>query len=168
MTFPHRFSRVILVISFGLASVCVAGIFVLTTAEVIMRYAFNRPTVWSADLTAYLLCLTVFCALPKISAEGANVAVNIFTDTLTGRARLASRLLVEIVMAVACALAVHMCFHVLSGQYSSGARTVDGIAIPRWMLTAVLLYGFGAAFCCHVARAVHVRSLRDASSEAPL
>jgi hypothetical protein len=61
----------------------------LTTADAIGRYVFNRPILVAYELTTnYLMIAAVFLAMPFAYREGANIRVTFLVARLRGTARL--------------------------------------------------------------------------------
>ena len=60
----------------------------LTTADALGRYLFNRPILAAYELTTnYLMVGVVFLALPYAYREGANIRVTFLVDRLGRTAR---------------------------------------------------------------------------------
>lgn len=109
--------------------------------EVVARYGLNSPTRWSSDLVQYLLAATTALALPQVTRDGGHVAITSFIEKLPSalRAR-AARLLVwtgALVLASAAALFVQVALQ----QAQQGVETIAAFAIPKWWLSALLVYG---------------------------
>jgi C4-dicarboxylate transporter DctQ subunit len=61
------------------------GLFILITAllvgfEVVMRYVFDSPTLWSFDVTIFLIIYAVFLGSAFTLREGKHVKVAFFAD----------------------------------------------------------------------------------------
>jgi C4-dicarboxylate transporter DctQ subunit len=66
-------------------SAILAGLFILITAfmvgfEVVMRYVFDSPTLWSFDVTIFLITYAVFLGSAFTLKEGKHVRVAFFSD----------------------------------------------------------------------------------------
>jgi TRAP-type C4-dicarboxylate transport system permease small subunit len=125
------------------AALCVAASALLYTGEVVARYFFAAPLNWSGDVSSYLLCACLFLALPKVTSEGAHVAVTIVPDALgEGRRR---RYLggVRLATGLACLLTAGFVVHVGLQHYEMGVLTSQATQIPKWLLAALAVWGFG-------------------------
>ena len=79
------------------ASAVLAGLFILITAllvgyEVIMRYVFDAPTLWTFDVTIFLIMYAAYLGSAFTLREGKHVRLEFFTHWLE-RYPLPSRLL---------------------------------------------------------------------------
>jgi len=79
------------------ASAVLAGLFILVTAilvgyEVIMRYVFDAPTLWTFDVTIFLIMYAAYLGSAFTLREGKHVRIEFFTHWLE-RYPLPSRLL---------------------------------------------------------------------------
>src|SRR5262245_41833998 len=70
-----------------LAALCVAAMALAYCAEVLARHFFSAPLNWSGDLSSYLLCACGFLALPKVTRDGAHVAVSLLVEMMGPQAR---------------------------------------------------------------------------------
>jgi TRAP-type C4-dicarboxylate transport system permease small subunit len=129
-------------LSFGVAGAALVAILAAYVVEVIARYGFGRPTLWSVDLVSYALCTTIFLAMPEITRTSGHVAITSMVEKLSGRneARLAR--LISLVGAMLCGLVAYIAVLSAFTQAQSGIETVAALAIPKWWLTALVAYGF--------------------------
>ena len=68
------------------ASIC--ALMTLIAASVIFRYNLNSPLLATEDVTALLLALTVFCALPNVTLSRRHISVGFFLGFFRNRPRL--------------------------------------------------------------------------------
>jgi TRAP-type C4-dicarboxylate transport system permease small subunit len=124
-----------------LSALCVGVITVGYTAEVVARYAFNAPLNWSHDLGSYLLCASVFLALPKVTAEGAHPSISFVVDRLHGAVH--GRYVRLLLWATTIAVVV-VCFFTFEAAltlHQRGTLTPMANQIPRWWLAALASFG---------------------------
>ena len=83
------------------AVVATALMMVLTTADAVGRYVFNRPILVAYELTTnYLMVVAVFLAMPFAYRQGANIRVTFLADRLPRPARLAVNHVVQVISIV--------------------------------------------------------------------
>ncbi|MEZ5714843.1 MAG: TRAP transporter small permease [Paracoccaceae bacterium] len=87
--FLHRLGVALRIVETGLAIVaalCVLAILVTTTADVVMRYAFNAPLGWAFDLVAhYLLVAAFFLGFPLALGRGDHISVDFLARKMPER-----------------------------------------------------------------------------------
>jgi TRAP-type C4-dicarboxylate transport system permease small subunit len=129
----------------AIASLCVAATAIIYTAEVVARYFFNDPLNWSGDVSSYLLCVTAFLALPKVTRESGHVAITYFLERAdeAGRARYV-RALQQITGLVCLATAV---FIAVEGAqlFDEGVLTTQATQIPKWLIAAFACFGLASS-----------------------
>jgi TRAP-type C4-dicarboxylate transport system permease small subunit len=127
------------------ATVCVALMAVAYTAEVVARYFFSAPLNWSGDLSGYLLCVSVFLALPKVTADRAHVAVSLIIEVMRADTRRPYLRVLWCVTAVVCAFITY--FIAVEGvrQFNEHVLTSAANQIPKWWISAVACYGLASA-----------------------
>jgi C4-dicarboxylate transporter, DctQ subunit len=132
-----------------LSTLLLLVILVLYVGEIILRYAFNAPTTWSADIVVYCLPAFVFFALPEISRRGQHVAITFLVESISGPA---VRIL-EVALGVFCSalsfVAAWITGSIVVRLMASGVLTEGVTPIPKWIITAPVPLGFalmGLAF----------------------
>jgi len=127
------------------ATGCVALMAVAYTAEVVARYFFSAPLNWSGDFSGYLLCVSVFLALPKVTADRAHVAVSLLIEVMRPQTRRRYLRGLWYVTAVVCAFITY--FIAVEGvrQFNEHVLTSAANQIPKWWISAVTCYGLASA-----------------------
>lgn len=69
-------------LSFNLSGLALAAMLLLIINEVVLRYFFNAPTTWSADVNQWFFALTTMLVLPEITRTNGNVAITVLVDRL--------------------------------------------------------------------------------------
>lgn len=67
-----------------LASAILFALMVLTFTDVVMRSAFNAPIEAATELIRLSMAVIVFAALPKLSAQGQHIAVDLLDPMFDG------------------------------------------------------------------------------------
>jgi TRAP-type transport system small permease protein len=81
-------------------------IFVLVLAQVVCRYVFNSPLVWSEELARFLFIWVAMLAWSLGSRRRSHIAVTYFADLMPPRARLMLAIAVQAAVAFFCLLLV--------------------------------------------------------------
>ena len=69
-------------LSFHLSGLALASMLCLIINEVIMRYFFNAPTTWSADINQWLFAISIMLVLPEVTRTNGNIAITVIVDRL--------------------------------------------------------------------------------------
>jgi C4-dicarboxylate transporter DctQ subunit len=72
----------------GLGVLCVVSMMVVVTYEVLQRYVFNAPTMWSDEIASYLLIAIVFLGLAQNLRQGSHIRIDVITNLVPVRTRL--------------------------------------------------------------------------------
>ena len=103
----------------------------LTTADALGRYVFNRPILIAYELTTnYLMIAVVFLAMPYAYRQGANIRVTFLVDRFGPVARQVVNHVVQVVSLVYCGALVYATF----GQARHVMRTGTTFATVEWPL----------------------------------
>lgn len=70
-----------------MAGLCVLAMTLFITLDVILRYAFNAPTIWANEASSYLLLVMVFMGLAYALSERSHIRIDIVVTRLPRRVR---------------------------------------------------------------------------------
>ena len=123
------------------AALATFAMMLLTTADAVGRYLFNRPILAAYELTTnYLMVAVIFLALPYAYRQGANIRVTFLVDRLGRIPRLAVNHAVQVVSILYCAALVFATFqqtrHVLTTK-----TTFVTLDLPLWPAHLVVAVG---------------------------
>ncbi len=112
-----------------LAALLIAALIAVTCADVIGRYALNRPFGGAYELTQILLAALVFVALPLTTADGGHVEVDLALHLLSRRNQLLLGRLASAIAAVVLAFFAWRLVVIGLTQMQDGTRSAS-LAIP--------------------------------------
>jgi len=122
--------------------VVLAAMTLLTFVQVVLRYAFGTGFVWSLEVTSYLFAWLVLIGMSYGVRTQAHIAVDLVTSRLPPRAKRGVEV-ISLVLALAyCALMIYGSTAFVARLLELGNAARD-IPLPRWLLTAVMPFGFG-------------------------
>jgi len=132
---------------------------VTITYDVLMRYAFHAPTVWSFELNRYMLILVMFFAGPWALPAGGHVAVDIFTEHMETR----KKAMLEIITAAMAILYMASFFRssliFTWDAWTGNIVSTEYLAWPLWPVRSFLVIGsflLGLEFIFRVVRNIGI------------
>lgn len=142
-----------------LGAILLGVIFVEYCYEVVVRYIFNSPTSWGAEVIAYSQAIAVFLVMPWLSQHGAHVAVTIVVERMApARAAYLSWSIYFISFAV-CLCGAWISLDENIRQYAEGVMLMRVHPIPQWWISVFITYGFFAS-SLHFFRKLDFRTFR--------
>lgn len=69
---------------------------------VVSRYVFNRPVVFSFELSTVMLAYVTFWGLALAARSESNITIDLVVNVLPGRARLLAQLCAELIVLAIC------------------------------------------------------------------
>ncbi len=120
-------------------------VMVYTVADVMMRYAFNRPFSGSVEVTEFSMSLIIFLALPYTGFVGAHISVDLFEKYLD---RPSLRYLPAILAFIGAALFALIAWRVLLETMATFNQTSNMLRMPHYP------FRFAVAACSLVFAAV--------------
>jgi TRAP-type transport system small permease protein len=145
---PNTFTKIVSWIAHAcglLGSVFLAGLMLMTVADVILRYFFDAPILGSFEITEYLLVVVVFFAIPWAAMQRMNVRVDLIVGNFTPRLRATFD-------AVTCTLSLIVTgilawYTIPQVMYVFRLYTVsDMLEIPAWPFYFMVAFGFFLLF----------------------
>jgi len=124
-----------------LSILLLAGLALLTCADVIARYYFNAPVNGAYELTQMMLFALIFAALPMTTARNEHVDVSLLTSA-------AGQYGDRLFQAVGNLLSAVVLFALGWRLWAHGARLVDEGAVTNSLELPLGPLGFGAALSC--------------------
>jgi TRAP-type C4-dicarboxylate transport system permease small subunit len=123
----------------------------LTAADVFSRYFLNRPIASALELTEALMAVTIFAALPLVSARGGHITVDLFEMLLGPRVSLYLDATVQFICAAAIGvLAWRMLERAF--QLMSYGETSAVLRYPIWPTAAIIALGCAVSVLVFILR----------------
>lgn len=128
----------------ALASIAMAAIMLVVVADVLMRYVFSSPLIWSYDLISlYLMVTLFFFALSHTLEQHGHIAIDIFAPLIPRRLRhlfegLGYAAVTVIVAAITWLSAERMVESFLAGELMASA-----VSWPTWVAQVPVVLGAG-------------------------
>lgn len=144
MTLYQRIDRIIASGAHGLCAVgvfCVVAMMVLTTGDVILRYAFNSPTMWTDEMASYLMIAIVFLGLAQNLRTDGHIRIDVVTNHVPPGIR---RVLEVFAFAVAILFSVILIAGTWTRFYNFWERNTlsdSPLMTPMWIAMVPVLIG---------------------------
>ncbi len=120
-------------------SVIFCSMMIVVTAQIIMRYVFNHPILWSEEFARYVYVWLVYIGSAYGVTQEKHVAVTILTDRLPQKARMALHLICNLLIIAALGYMLPHSVKYLGKQ--SGLRS-GCMQIPMSMVFAAIPAGY--------------------------
>lgn len=119
---------------------CVAVLF-----DVGLRAAGLQPPIWTSATTEYAMVFLTMAIAPYLVRHHGHVRVETFGQALPPRAQLRLHNAIGFLAFGLCSAITVVAVHMGMEAYLRGELDVRSIELPRWVLFAVIVVGFG--FC---------------------
>jgi C4-dicarboxylate transporter DctQ subunit len=131
--------------SLWLAMAALAAIFLAYIVEVVLRYAFDSPTRWSAEFVSYFLLLATFAALPRLTRDGGHVAVTVVLERLPASVQRSAAIVIACLGALICFSLAWIAAEETLRQIDRGVRMMAAVPIPKALVSGWMVWGLGLA-----------------------
>jgi len=127
------------------------ALFIVPTAQVIMRGVFVLPFIGAEELTRFLLICLIFCAYPLVVLRGENILMGEFKAAMPDRPRRFTNLMISI---SAIAITGFMAWVTATNISRNLLNATPTLGIPFYIFLGATLFGFAGAAVVHL---VHLR-----------
>jgi len=128
-----------------LAMIGLAVVVAAYVLEVVLRYGFNSPTRWSADLVSYLLLFITFMAMPQVTASGGHVAVTALLERLSPTKQRVAVRVIAVGGVVVCLLLAWISLQETLRQVSGNVQMMAAYPVPKAWISLWIVYGLGSS-----------------------
>ena len=124
-----------------LAEIGLIGLLLIVIHEVIVRYVFDSPTLYSVELSEYLLVLVVFMSIGWVLKEDRHVSVTFVVDLLPIKLRLGLKLLTSLLTIVFLGILVWKGLRTTLTAYTGNYHSSSLLDFPMWIPYALIPLG---------------------------
>ncbi len=124
-----------------LAEIGLFGLFLIVIHEVIVRYVFNSPTLYSVELSEYLLILVVFLSIARAHKENRHVAVTFLVDRLPKKMRVSLKIATSLLTMAFLGVLVWKGGKTALTAYTGNYHSSSLLDFPMWAPYALIPLG---------------------------
>lgn len=105
--------------------------------QVVSRYIFNRPFIWTEEISLFAFCWFTFLGSAACSYEKSHLEVDYFYNRMKPRIKLSMDIVIQIVVVVLSGIMIYVSIHTMKEQI--GIRSIAArLPIPLYSLALVL------------------------------
>jgi TRAP-type C4-dicarboxylate transport system permease small subunit len=150
--------------SLALCAAALLAIGAIVAYEVAARYLFNAPTLWSQEISVYLLLLCAFLGFAPTMHAGEHIRIDLLSRRFGARARSALEVATCLAIAAFAAIAAWGGYETVRQSLRYGRRSLTLLAAPLWIPQLVVPLGMLLLLAVVLLRAWQAaRELRGAS-----
>lgn len=124
-----------------LASLLFLPMTLIAVFEVIMRYVFNRPTIWAWDVNVQIFAVIVVFGAGNTLLQNGHVVMDIFILRFSAKKRLIINMAVYLIFIATMALVVWQCGIFAQRSIEIGERTSTLLSAPIYPLKTGIFIG---------------------------
>ncbi len=125
----------------NLGSACLVAMALITCVDVACRGFFNSPIFGTGELVSIMAVLALAFALPSAHVERSHISVELFTRMLPRRARIMTRLIVDLVALALFSLVTWRMWIYGQTMQESGEVSMN-LELPLHFVIYILSFGF--------------------------
>lgn len=124
-----------------LAEFSLAGMVLLVFHEVVARYVFDRPTIFSVELSEYLVVLLLFASVGWVLKEDRHVRVQAFISLLPEKGQRLLNILTLLMVLIFCAVLLWKGGQTVIIAYRGDYHSSSLLNFPLWIPYAFVPIG---------------------------
>ena len=123
----------------GAALICIVAI---NGANVVARYALNKPFSWAEELMLFLMILSVFAGAIAVTWRNLHIRIDTFVDRMPPAARSAALIAGSLISIAVLAVVTHSSANIVSLLRTLDQRS-DALDAPSWVPQSFVSIGLG-------------------------
>ncbi|MEK6243323.1 MAG: TRAP transporter small permease [Pseudomonadota bacterium] len=123
-----------------LGGLMLAGV-AISFSNVVARYLFGHAIFWAEEVLVFVVIWGVFIGMAAAAYERAHLNMDLFSNNISGRAKLALNAAIVATLLACCGFMLVQSWKVVSLFYQSGVVSVSA-GVPKWIPHAALPVGF--------------------------
>ena len=125
-----------------LSGVLLTLIMLAVCTDVVMRYVFNRPIFWVAELSEYALLYITFLGTAWLLPRNKHISIHIIMARLTEKGKRVLRICHDILGMLLCLAFCYYCGISTWEHYSRNIIDVQAVDVPKAFVIMVIPAGF--------------------------
>ncbi len=126
-----------------LACTMIALMAIFTLWEVITRYFFRQPAMWTYPIVSYMLLYSIYLGVAYALQRGRHVSVDFIVEMVPERPRRAMERLAHLLGLTFSVVFVYQCWRLFARQAHEGQRDISALSLPLAPVSLVLVAGMG-------------------------
>lgn len=128
------------------ASILIIVMMLIVVYEIFIRRFLNSPTIWTAEVTRYILLWITFLSAAWLLREEGHVKMDILLDRLNPRAQSILNIITSSICTIICLIITWYAGKVTWDQLQSGFLMPGLWSPPKWPIMAIIPVGFFLLF----------------------
>ncbi|GGA19724.1 TRAP transporter small permease subunit [Psychrobacillus lasiicapitis] len=126
-----------------LLAILIALLAIIVFYEVIARYGFRSPTIWTNEISSYILQFIVFFSMGYLLIEDEHLKVTFFLDKLKGKANKVLRIINVILVIPYAAILLIYGWNITASSFERGSVSPTLLSVPLWIPYSFICIGGG-------------------------
>ncbi len=127
--------------------VLAAGLFFviggMISYEVVARYVFNAPTIWSEEMSRFAQIWATYLAAAYVLRHRGLIAITVLTERLGARGQRAAEAFSLLAILVFASVTIVYGAGIARESWEIGRATSTMLAVPKWMTESAIPVGVG-------------------------
>lgn len=120
----------------------VLALMIMMTVDVILRYVFNKPLLWSYDASEYLMVCFTYFALAYTELRGDHVNIDMLFSRFRKKTQTILNLINRFIMLALSILIATQAWQRTIDSLQVGRRSTGPVGIPQMPVDAVMFIGW--------------------------
>lgn len=135
-----------------LSEISLVLLMLMVFKEVVSRYIFDDPSVYSVEISEYILIFMTFMSAAWILRQDRHVNMPIIADMLPERGAIILDIITSLLTMVVCFIVVKAGIHNTLIAYRGDYRSASLLNFPLWFSYSIICLGFVLLFLQYIAR----------------
>lgn len=135
-----------------LSEIGTVALMIMIFREVIWRYLLNKPSVFSVEISEYIMIFITFMCAGWVLHKNAHVSMTVFTDRLSERAKIRLDIVTSLITMGVCSVIIWKGILSAVIAYTGHYRSASLIGFPLWISYSFIPLGLTILFLQYIVR----------------
>jgi len=120
--------------------------------EVIARYIFRSPSVYSVEISEYIMIFVAFLSAGWVLHEDRHVNMTVFTDRLPRKIQLYLEIITSLITMAYCSIIVWKSIATVLMAYNGNYHSASAVNFPLWISYTFIPIGISILFLQYIVK----------------
>ena len=132
--------------------ICLVALALMVFREVVARYVFKSPSVFSVEISEYMMIFIAFLSAGWVLHQDRHVNMTALTDRFSPRIRLYLEIITSTITMAYCSIIIWKSVTTVWMAYNGGYHSASSVNFPLWIAYSFIPLGISILFLQYIVK----------------
>ena len=134
------------------SEICLVVLALMIFREVIARYVFRSPSVFSVEISEYMMIFIAFLSAGWVLHQDRHVNMTALTDRFSPKIQLSLEIITSIITMAYCSIIIWKSITTVLMAYHGGYHSASSVNFPLWIAYTFIPLGISILFLQYIVK----------------